>query len=67
MFPAGDESVLLHLESVLLHHESVILHHESVLTYFEGRGHATKLHDAISRVAAINASIIQGSVVSHAS
>src|SRR6218665_488931 len=31
------------------------------------RGHATKLHDASSRVAAINASITQGSVVGPAS
>ena len=38
-----------------------------MVTYFEDRGHATKLHDAISRVAAINASIIQGSVVGPAS
>src|SRR6218665_1935039 len=38
-----------------------------MVTYFQDRGHATKLHDAISRVAAINASIIQGSVVGPAS
>jgi|SRR6218665_440510 len=31
--------------------------------YFESRGHSTRLSDTISIVAAINASIIQGSVV----
>src|SRR6218665_3413033 len=34
-----------------------------LVDYFEGRGHATRLGDAISLVAGINASIIQGSVV----
>lgn len=34
-----------------------------VVTSFEGRGHATKLHDSVSRVAPIRAFITQGSVV----
>ena len=35
----------------------------SMVTYFEGLDHAKKLLDAVSRVAVINASIVQGSFV----
>ena len=31
-----------------------------MVTYFEGRGHARKLHDMVLRVATINASITRG-------
>ena len=35
----------------------------SLVNYFEGRGHRTRLGDIISTLAAINASIVQGSVI----
>jgi len=34
-----------------------------IANYFEQRGHVTKIHDIISAIAFINASIIQGSVI----
>src|SRR6218665_3173168 len=34
-----------------------------IANYFEQRGHVTKIHDIISVIAFINASIIQGSVI----